>query len=438
MNELPNEYDGLGDEDAEIPPKPSGPPVAEIWIAPGFATKKGKGTAANPYRVSSPQEFDEVFRKVHTQSDNPAPTVFRLMPGDYFTQGCWAHPKYATLWAGDALLGTTGVVVKLAEPVMETQGRKRPDIHVLSAGSPFTAGNNCRVENLLIDGGANLDTVAKGLYVTSGLRIYGVHNLIHRVEVQDVCGSYSPVQTPSGKIPLEAFGISFEAGYGNRVRDCRVIITMQGNTYVSAFSAASARFDGVVFENCHADGQGQHAAFTCYDSTIVKSCSAYGFSYGIYNDTGSATRVLIDGGEFSVARVGIGLVGVAPGSAKAMILARDVRFDFKDSAHPVGLELIAKPEWDGVFQDIEMRGCRFGGTDKNVFTLISTDANAAQLLLVRAKDCIGPRGMRCNLPEGHRIELLGNMTWGGEYFERRTGARQTYDIPGTKRYEWAG
>lgn len=395
----------------------------ELWIAPGKdSTRKGSGSASDPYRVSTPQQFDDVFRAVHLRDGGPMPTVFRLMPGRYYTQGCWAHPGFATLWASDALIGSTDVVIAVSEPVRETNGVRRPDLHVVSAGSPYQAGEFCRVEDVTIDGGFGLGVLAKDVFVTSGLRLYGSGSRVTRVEVDGIGGSYEPVTTPSGKMPLEAFGISFETGSGGRVRDCVVRSSTLSKRYVSAFSAAPAPFDGVVFEDCVAYGREDHAGFTVYDGTVVRNCRARGFAYGIYNDTGNARRVLVDGGEFIVGRVGVGIVAVRPDDQKHGIKVRDARFYFDQVAWPIGLELIAKPNWNGRFQDINVRGCRFECEDVfEPFTIISTDAPKEKLCGIKLNACIWPDPARINAPSDNDIELTVNSDWGGVYFERKPG-----------------
>lgn len=397
--------------------------LREVWIAPGNeSTAKGSGRASDPWRVSTPYQFDQIFRAFHTRPEGPMPMAFRLMPGRYYTQGCWAHPGFATLWAGDALIGSTDVVIAVSEPVRETNGVRRPDLHVVSAGSPYQAGEFCRVEDVTIDGGFGLGVLAKDVFVTSGLRLYGSGSRVTRVEVDGIGGSYEPVTTPSGKMPLEAFGISFETGSGGRVRDCVVRSSTLSKRYVSAFSAAPAPFDGVVFEDCVAYGREDHAGFTVYDGTVVRNCRSRGFAYGIYNDTGNARRILVDGGEFIVGRVGIGIVAVRPDEQKHGIKVRDARFSFQMVRWPIGLELISKPEWNECFQDLNIRGCRFEcDEDINPFTIVSTNAPKDKLVAIKLNACIWPEPARINAPEGNAIELAINADWSGVYFEKKSG-----------------
>lgn len=396
-----------------------------MWISPGdsAAEVKGSGRATDPYRVASGKQFDQIFRDIHLRAVGAEPTAFRLMPGKYFTRGCWAHPNFATLWRGDALIGSTDVVIALADPVTETDGKQRPDLHVLSAGSPWLSGYQCRVENLRIDGGFNDGAARKGRFVTSAFRAYGTGVHVSSVEVDGIGGSIEPVPTPSGAMPLEAFGISFEMGAGGRVRDCVVRSSTLSKRYVSAFSAAGASPDGVVFEDCLAIGQEDHAAFTVYDGTVVRNCRAAGFGYGIYNDTGSARRVLVDGGHFEVGRVGVGCVAVKTFDQKHGFRIRDARFVFGSALNPVGIELIAKPGWDGIFQDFSIGDCRFEADEGGVFTIISTDAPSSKLVDIRIVDCVFPDPARLNVPEGNAVELFGNRNWAGEYFMAKANPR---------------
>ncbi|TXH46075.1 MAG: hypothetical protein E6Q97_30335 [Desulfurellales bacterium] len=385
----------------------------EVWIVPGNGSaNKGIGTQCNPLRVTTPQDFDDVFRKKHAAH---RPTAYRLMPGTYFTQGCWAHPKFATLFSGDALIGTTGVNIYLSSPVTVTNGTKRPDLHVIGAGSPFEAGAECRIENVSILG-LDYESEADDRFVTSGLRCYGQNCLVRNVEVNGLRGSYDPVQTVSGKIALEAFGISFETGQGCRAIDCRVDAHSEQNDYVSAFSAAPCLFDGVVFDRCAARGAYQHAAFTVYANTVLRNCRSGGFAYGIYNDTGTIFDVSVDGGFFECNRVGLGLVATFPAGAKRSVWVNGARFMFpKWQSPPVGIELIAKPNVpDLEFSDIAVTRCLFESESR--FTLVSTDAPARLLKLIRVSDSIVPLDTRLNAPEGHTMRFTGLLAADGTPF----------------------
>lgn len=381
---------------------------SEIWIQAGVGVEdSGIGTQSRPFRVNTPDDFDNLFIKRHTAEHGHFPTVYRLMPGVYRTRGCWAHPKFATLWDYDALIGAGDATIHLMDPVCETDGKNRPDIHVISAGSPYNRANRCRVDGIDIHGRSDVHAKT-GLYVTSGLRFYGQASLANQVAVAGIRGSYTPVATPSGKIALEAFGISFDStADAGRVINCFVNAKDNANCYVSAFSAAPGVVDGVVFDDCTAYGEKQYAAFTVYRNTVIRNGRARGFSYGIYNDTGDIENVTVEGGYFNCDRVGIGLVATFPAGSKRSILVDKARFSFpRREAPPVGIELIKKDNTPGVdFWNIHATRCEFASDAR--FTLVSTDAPAHLLRLVRVSDSIIPLDTRLNVPDGHTMRFTG-------------------------------
>lgn len=381
-------------------------PRRELWIAPNEGGQdSGTGTPSSPLRVSSPQDFDAIFRSRHT-ADGHSPTIYRLMPGEYRTQGCWAHPAFATLWQCDAIIGSENVVLKLADPVTETNGTERHDVHVLGAGSPFESGNFCHVEGIQIFGGGS-ELRDRRVFTTSGLRFYGSGCRAIRVDVGGLSGSIDPVPTASGVIPLEAFGISFASGERGRVRDCQVAGGPGGVSYLSAFSSAPASIDGVVFEDCAAHGTFEHAAFTVYRNTTLRNCRGTGFGYGIYNDTGDVENVNVDGGLFFCDRVGLGLVATVTGGAKRSVIVDKARFRFpRRISKPVGIELILRSDSPNPdFWNIHATRCEFSSDDR--FTLVSTDAPARLLRLVRVSDSIIPLDTRLNVPDGHTMRFTG-------------------------------
>lgn len=368
-------------------------PGRTVWLCPG--TGNGDGSASRPFRVQSPDDFDNLIKGYH--GDNHKGSVaFRLMPGWYHTRGCWNHHGYATLWSGDALLGEAGVDIIIKDPVTQTDGKERPDVHILSAGSPYIYANRCRVEGVAI-WGAN---IRPGLFVTSGLRCYGSYHKVSSVRVFNVYGSYEPVQTASGNIPLEAFGISFDGG--GVVDDCCVDAS-QPKAYVSAFSGAKG---GVSFRNCDAIGENQHAAFTIYSNCSVINSNAVGFAYGIYNDSEVVKNALVTGGTFECGRVGIGVVSVNR-DYKSGIYVRDADFRSLD----VLLELIGK---DGMFDDILLDSCRYEYGKTGKATLFSADAK--DVSLVRFRNCVVPDQLRVNNPNKVPYSVEGMMSWSGKRF----------------------
>ena len=371
-------------------------PGRTVWLCPG--TGKGDGSAIRPFRVQSPDDFDNLIKGYHGDN-HKGPVAFRLMPGEYFTRGCWNHIHYATLWEGDCLIGSTDAIIKLEDPFMETDGQGRPDVHVLSVGSDYHRAGRNRVENIIIEGKTNIPDG----FTTAGIRLYGNGMIVRNVDVTGLCGSLDPVQTPGEKIALEAFGISF--GFGDGVVETCEVRSIIENDYLSAFSACSS-FAGVVFSDCIATARQSHAAFTVYGNTSVRNCKSTGFGYGIYNDSQPVLNAWVTGGSFECGRVGVGIVS-PNGDHKCGIYVRDAYFRAPD----VLLELIGK---DGMFDDILLDSCRYEYGKTGKATLFSTDSK--DVSLIRFRNCVVPDQLRVNNPNKVPYSVEGMMSWSGKRF----------------------
>lgn len=372
-------------------------PGRTVWLCPGEG--KGDGSASRPFRVKTPDDFDNLIKSYHGE-ECKGPVAFRLMPGTYYTRGAWNHPDFATLWNKDALIGEAGSILGLADPVTETNGVERPDIHVLSVGSDYHTSDECRVENLSIIG-----NLIAGKYVTSGVRCYGVGTILRGLWIDKIYGSIDPVQAPWAKIPLEAFGVSFSRASHGVVGDCRVLGYQKPKSYLSAFSGASL---GVVFRDCCAYGSNQHAAFTLYSGCVVDSCESNGFGYGIYNDSENVSNARVIGGSFDCGRVGVGLVA-DKAQSKASITIRDAYFNTPSLL----LELISR---GGAFADILVDSCRLWASANEKRTLFSTDGTPDNTRLVRFRNCVVPDLLRVNNPNKVPYSMEGMMSWSGKRF----------------------
>lgn len=316
--------------------------------------------------------------------------------GNYFTRGAWAAPDFLSLRSGSALVGEgddwTSLV--LLNPQRFANGKERPDMRILHIGA------GTRVEDCSIYGPSRED--GQFWMVTAGIRGYGTsENIrIRRVSVHHIRGCLEP--HPMDGFRHEAFGISFDPGNGDiLVDDCRVY--GEPDSYVSAFSGVYGATRPVIFNRCFAwCRRGGYAAYTVYDNTVIRDCGCETFGYAIYNDTGSVNNALVDGGNFTATRVGIGFVGEAQ-TTKQNIRVRDAVFTLF-GPDPVGLELVAKGA-SASFCGIDVVGCRFVYNGQSKFCLFSALADPSRCRAITFRDCVLPSNTVLN-PRGVPYQLI--------------------------------
>ncbi len=363
-----------------------------IHIEQGTASGlfSGDGSIRNPFMVSTAEDVDRIFLHGYTNSTKPVRYAFGA--GVFPFSGSWAMERqgYAHLRPGDQLIGSgMGVTtLKLTNPVMLTNGKKRPDVHGISVGdhrgSDFIATSIVR--DLTIDG--NFAEHGADVFVTSGLRVYEGTAIIENVQVVGLCGSPVPVQMPDGKrIGLEAFGISFQYGSGHIARNC-VVSKCASHAYLSAFSScAGSALHPNRFVDCVADGGvGNHAAFTVYSNTVLVGCRGGGFQHGIYNDTERVESVEAHRCHLWVSRVGIGLVAVGENETKRDIKIDQCRFHFPSGdGECIGVELFDKRLARTVpaFWDIQITNSEFTKAGTPVPFYIATANGPVSGILIR-------------------------------------------------------
>src|SRR5690606_7893175 len=141
----------------------------------------GAGTAENPFRVlqNNAEDFDHLM--IHRVAPSGA-RVVNLRPGVFHTRGCWRYAQsgYSMFQRTVTLrgAGSARTTLALADPVLETNGEKRPETMVLQIGEPWQARTtDIEVSGITLDGrGGPGDCL-----VTNGLMLWG-----DRATVRDV------------------------------------------------------------------------------------------------------------------------------------------------------------------------------------------------------------------------------------------------------------
>lgn len=387
----------------------------EVWIAPyNGGADPGIGTYSRPYRVGTADDFDSLLKNARRKSvaDGEPGVRFRLTAGRFMTRGTWAYEEedYAMLRGADELMGdgSNRTELALVNPVLETGGRRRPDANILWVGSPYradTQGN--RVQGIKLS--------SAHVLTTNGLRVHGAGALVEDVLVTGADGSYIPVAGPSGEIPYEAFGISFGPGGTGDVVRCRVVQRRPGS-YLSAFSANVGRSR---FADCSAEGMWEgpaHAAFTIYRTTTVEGCRAYGFAYGVYNDTDNVLGCRVGRCDMQVSYAAVSLVATG-GEVKRGVRVSECNFAFlptaANSTTPfVGLQLRGV---GGAFKNIAVVDCTFETPSKGrKFYAASTDA--VEVEAVEMERNVFPSGALLDRRAKELVRLSWVRDWDGLHF----------------------
>lgn len=334
-------------------------------------------------------------RMSYIDSKLAAGGIIELRNQNYFTRGPWGASNYVNLVPYSILrgLGIHATRVKLVNPMRITNGKERPDMRLIHAAS------NTVIEDLTLAG----PTVDDGQFylVTAGIRGWGPTSriAIRRVGVANIRGTVKP--DPMDGLQHEAFGISFDAGYGGHVvEDCIVVGARDG--YISAFSGCSGAIEPVIFVRCKADCESGYAAYTLYDHTIVRDCASSLFNYSIYNDTGDLSDAVVEGGLFRSTRVAIGFVGQA-GSTKANVRIQGAFFSTCIQGG-VGLELVSSTP-GAKFRNIDIIGCHFVHLHGSPFTAFSSNAAPADCASITFRDCTFPAGTITNA-RGVRVGFI--------------------------------
>lgn len=382
----------------------------EIWITPDSGGQdKGIGTHSRPFRVRTPDDFDVILStsKRKTTTGGLPGTRFRLTSGQFLTRGAWAYAAqgYAMLRGADELVGdgSRRTALQVDSPILETDGKARPEAHILTVGSLYRSDTHSnRVSGLSLQSAHRL--------TTAGLRVYAPDVDVRDVRVTGAHGSGEPVAGPSGTIPYEGFGISFGGNGSGEVQDC--IVTQRfANSYLSAFSGGTGR---VVFRNCYALGMWDapgYAAFTIYRDTIVENCRCKGFKYAVYNDTADMIGSEVTDCRFEVSYSGVSLVA-KPQTVKRELRVTDCQFRYVpepgQTAPCIGLQMVGK---QATFRAIEVRGCRFITQSKGqAFYLLSSDATDAEF--VEIFDPVCPDGAIVSAPY-HDATIAAARDWSG-------------------------
>lgn len=211
---------------------------------------------------------------------NRVPTIFRLGPGRYYTEGGWAFDKnfdHCVLAPGCELIGsgrgeTSLTYTTTASPPNAVQNE------VLTAGSRSSYSDSIRIEDLTIDvSWSKLPTVAvhvwsydvtvRNVDIVGVLGIRGVGEgfglLVNQPKTLDPGylpgANVSNVAISTGKPAGENYVCGLYVGYASGehlslVSGCRV-------TAPSTAHAALAANRCVMFHGCHVAGQWNHAWF---------------------------------------------------------------------------------------------------------------------------------------------------------------------------------
>lgn len=328
-----------------------------------------------------------------------------------FTRGPWAHgPSFISLPEGTRLVGqgTTLSEIRLLNPVRRTGEKPRPDMRIIHAGS-WT-----QISDLSLAAPSTED--GQFFLVTAGIRGRGQGIHVRRVHVNNLLGCLTP--HPMDGLQHEAFGISFDPGWGSHVvEDC--MVAGEKDAYLSAFSGQAGANSMVLFNRCRAVCEMGYAAFTLYDNTVVRDGESATFGYSIYNDTGSVRDASVEGGAYTSSRVAIGFVGDA-GTVHQWIRIRDARFMLM-GVGSVGLELVSRKP-GALFRNIEIVGCRFINLPASRFTLFSSNAEPAGCSGICFRNCVFPtstvtnaRGVPfslvdCQYENGLRVTTLPSVS----------------------------
>lgn len=362
-----------------------------IAIAPGVPDPYADGTYDRPFRASTGEEFDAIF-KAHR-----GPTRFILKAGEYFTKGSWNFPEhdYSMLADNCELLGEHGkeaTVIYLDEnPVIEVDGEPAQNIETLIAGRKGSS-QKCHIKGITLrcDNGSGLPT--------SGIHTYSSGTVITDVDIFGVTGKWGAA---------EGFGILVNNSHepdgpdgGHVVFRSTVYIDGPDNyctgIYVGAVTRPGVLIQPSSISDCLVVANQQdkraHAAYAVNEYVRLTNCDMVGFERFCFCDTGNVGDIEITGcrGDFGYCAIDF----PAPaGPNNPIAYRRRIRVSnctFTNN-HPTNDHAIALLAQDNTanrdlvnIEDIDVDGCRFSSAlPAGAFYVVSIMAQHTARVWVR-------------------------------------------------------
>jgi hypothetical protein len=311
-------------------------------------------------------QIDEVLKA------NRAPgTQFRLLPGNYRTQGCFAFDEHdlCMLAPGCSLIGAGSDVtcITLERPVLEHKGEPTKYTEIVTGGAR-TLGHSHGV-------------AASGFSISNPWQIptVGVHLWTARARMEDIAvnDTWGDREWP-GEVK-EGFGILAEdtkaegqSQGGHRLKNCRVKAVSQPlgrESYITGIYASSLdpASEMTHVRDCSVVGPvtgKAHAGFAFNCNTTLIDCEVVNCIRAVFMDTGAVVQNgLIIRMRATGVSWGLDIRAVDSGDIRANVLVSDSHFVFGDAggdgwAQVVLLSDDAKKK-GATFWGIDFKECRF-------------------------------------------------------------------------------
>ncbi len=320
-------------------------PINVVYIAPKLESEKtGSGTSVDPYRVTTSDDFDNVFKKHYG-----TPTNFKLYPGNYYTKGTWNFKEqgycyFSSYSSIEGFSSDTTVIHLSNDAIFEPDGVSRKDTNLFWVGEMGLNNTNMSVKNITFHG--HCETFGPSKYI-GGLRVFGNNSIVDNVIIRGIRGSFSDKHESFGISTINNSSGTWQ-GYdgGTIVTNC-VVTDVPPYSYISAFSHGYRSLGRPIlpssFINCKAFlTLDNHFAYSGCCQTTVRDCYCDGANYAIYNDTDDVNGWLIDGNTFNIQYCGIFIASTQPNMPRCNIKVINNTFKYgsKKPTSYIGLAIL--------------------------------------------------------------------------------------------------